>query len=45
MPRCEDCNGTRATPTIFGDLGPCLSCVIESDDGATWVVVETEEVS
>lgn len=41
MDACEDCNGTRATPTIFGDLGPCPSCVI--DTGETWVVFEDDE--
>lgn len=45
MPLCDDCNGSRSTPDIFGDPGPCSSCVIESDDGETWVVIEPEEAS
>ena len=40
--KCDDCKGTRSTPDIFGDLGPCPSCVIESDEGTTWAVIESD---
>ncbi len=42
MHACEDFKGTRGTPTIFGDLGPCPSCVVETGDGLTWVVMEPD---
>ncbi len=42
MDACEDFKGTRGTPTIFGDLCPCPSCVMESADGLTWVVMEPD---
>jgi hypothetical protein len=35
---CLDCSGTRSVPDLFGDLGPCPSCVI--DAGETFVVLE-----
>jgi hypothetical protein len=35
---CEECSGSRAIPDIFGDYGPCPSCVI--DAGETFVVLE-----
>lgn len=40
---CEDCNGSRAVPDIFGDLVACPSCVVEASDGACWVVWEPEQ--
>lgn len=38
---CEDCNGSRAVPDLFGDYEACPSCVI--DGGDTWVVCEDSE--
>ena len=37
---CGDCDGTRAVPDILGDLEACPSCVLESPDGSSWVVLE-----
>jgi hypothetical protein len=33
MTHCLDCSGARSVPDVFGDPGPCPSCVVESDDG------------
>ncbi len=44
MDACENCKGTRGTPTIFGDLGPCPSCVVETADALTWVVMEPDPI-
>lgn len=35
---CDDCNGSRAVPDIFGDYEACPACVI--DPGDTFVVFE-----
>lgn len=37
---CDDCNGSRSVPDIFGDLEACPTCVV--DAGETWVVYESE---
>ena len=42
MALCDDCGGTRSVPDIFGDPGPCPSCVIVSEDGRSWVVLEDD---
>lgn len=45
MVECQDCFGTRSTPDVFGDLGPCPSCVVVADEGESWVVIDSDEAS
>ncbi len=45
MTHCLDCFGARSVPDLFGDPHPCPSCVVEGEDGETWIVVEAETSS
>ncbi len=47
MTTCWDCSGTRAVPDDLAEGGyaSCSSCVVESDDGQTWVVFESESLA